>query len=99
MRGGVVRKAQGSMDERQGHGPVGSERANDAQSYHGESALPDECPSWRRRVLIERPAELANLAATLKKASILAIDAEFAPVRVREPNGPGHRMAVLQLAI
>ena len=78
---------------------MGVERLVDDHAYHGDSAPSDECPVWRRRVLIERPVDLANLAATLNKASVLAIDAEFAPVRVREPDGPGHRMAVLQLAV
>ena len=87
------------MDERRGHETTGVGRSAGDHAYHGESAPPDECPVWRHRVLIERPADLTNLAVALKKASILAIDAEFAPVRVREPDGPGHRMAVLQLAI
>jgi hypothetical protein len=87
------------MDERQELEEVGVERGADDHAYHGDSGHPDDCPIWRRRVLIERPVELANLAATLGNASVVAIDAEFAPVRVREPDGPGHRMAVLQLAI
>jgi len=87
------------MDERREREIGAVERGAGDHAYHGESAPPDECPIWRRRVLIERPADLANLAAALNKASVLAIDAEFAPVRMREPDGPGHRMAVLQLAI
>jgi hypothetical protein len=87
------------MDERRGRETVGTKGGAGDHAYHGESAPADECLSWRRRVLIERPADLANLAVALNTASILAIDAEFAPVRVREPDGPGHRMAVLQLAI
>jgi hypothetical protein len=87
------------MDERRERDIVEVERGADDHAYHGDSAAPDECPVWRRRVLIERPVDLAHLAAALNKASVLAIDAEFAPVRVREPDGPGHRMAVLQLAI
>ena len=99
MCSGVDRKAWGGMNERREREIVGVERGVDDHAYHGDSAPSDECPVWRRRVLIERPVDLANLAATLNKASVLAIDAEFAPVRVREPDGPGHRMAVLQLAI
>src|SRR6185312_16277331 len=99
MCSGVDRKAWGGMNERREREIVGVERGVDDHAYHGASAAPDECPIWRRRVLIERPVDLVNLAATLNKASVLAIDAEFAPVRVREPDGPGHRMAVLQLAI
>jgi len=99
MCSGVDRKAWGGMNERREREIVGVERGVDDHAYHGASASSDECPVWRRRVLIERPVDLANLAATLNKASVLAIDAEFAPVRVREPDGPGHRMAVLQLVI
>jgi hypothetical protein len=87
------------MDERRGHETAQSGRVPDDHAYHGDTAPADECPIWRRRVLIERSADLASLAASLMNASVLAIDAEFAPVRVREPNGPGHRLAVLQLAI
>jgi hypothetical protein len=87
------------MDERRGHETAQSRRDADDHAYHGDAAPADECPTWRRRVLIERPADLANLAASLTNASVLAIDAEFAPVRVRDPDGPGHRLAVLQLAI
>lgn len=87
------------MDERQGRATRSNINDVDDHVYHGESAPPDGCPAWRRRILIERPVDLDGLAATLGGASILAIDAEFAPVRVREPDGPGHRMAVLQLAI
>jgi hypothetical protein len=86
------------MDERRGQEAAGSARNENDHAYHGEAAPPDECPAWRRRVLIERPADLASLAVSLRSASVLAIDAEFAPVRVREPDGPGHRLAVLQLA-
>jgi hypothetical protein len=87
------------MDERRERDIVGVERGGDDHAYHGEPAPADECPAWRRRVLIERPVDLAHLAANLDKASVLAIDAEFAPVRVRAPDGPGHQLAVLQLAI
>jgi ribonuclease D len=87
------------MDEAQGQDTAANIRAKDDHAYHGEVAPADECPTWRRRVLIERPTDLAGLAATLTRATVLAIDAEFAPVRVREPDGPGHRLAVLQLAI
>ena len=68
---------------------MGVERGVDDHAYHGDSAPSDECPVWRRRVLIERYSDLVNLAATLNKASVLAIDAEFAPVRVREPADLG----------
>src|SRR5215831_2914105 len=86
------------MDEAQGL-QAAHARAKDDHAYHGEVAPADECPTWRRRVLIERPTDLANLATVLTSASVLAIDAEFAPVRLREPEGLGHRLAVLQLAI
>jgi hypothetical protein len=87
------------MDERRGRETAESERWESDHAYHGESAPADECPTWRRRVLVERPADLIDLASHLESATILAIDAEFAPVRVREPDGPGHRLAVLQFAI
>jgi 3'-5' exonuclease len=86
------------MDEQRESAPAGKGRGKRDYAYHGEVAPPDVCPEWERRVLIERPGDLVALAAALKKAHLLAIDAEFAPVRVREPDGPGHKMAVLQLA-
>jgi ribonuclease D len=93
-----VEEAQARMDERRGETARNAHGADD-HAYCGETAPSEECPTWRQRVLIEQPTNLASLASTLAGASILAIDAEFAPVRVREPQGPGHRLAVLQLAV
>jgi hypothetical protein len=89
----------GCMDERRAGTEVGRARGGDDHAFHGATAPADTCPTWRRRVLVERPGELTRLADALLSANVMAIDAEFAPVRVREPEGPGHRLAVLQLAI
>ncbi|HLZ24410.1 MAG TPA: hypothetical protein VKQ30_20035 [Ktedonobacterales bacterium] len=56
-------------------------------------------PNWKRRLYIDRPADLIALAAELTSAHLLAIDAEFSQVYVRGPNDPAHRLALLQLAI
>lgn len=66
--------------------------------YLGDSAPPVPAPTWKRRLYIDRPADLAALAADLQRAHVIAIDAEFAQVRIRRPDEPSHRLALLQLA-
>jgi 3'-5' exonuclease len=72
---------------------------HDTRGYLGESAPPKTAPSWKRRLYIDRPADLAALATDLASARVLAIDAEFSQVYVRGPDDPAHRLALLQLAI
>jgi len=67
--------------------------------YWGATPPAIEPPTWQRRLFIERPADLAALAAELASAHVIAIDAEFVQPRVRSPDGPTHRLALLQLAI
>lgn len=55
-------------------------------------------PNWKRRLYIDRPADLAALAADLTRAHIIAIDAEFSQVRAPRPDEPSHRLALLQIA-
>src|SRR5262249_2444694 len=66
--------------------------------YRGASPPPAEAPVWQRRLFIDRRADLAALAHSLNDARILAIDAEFVNARVRGPDDPTHRLALLQLA-
>jgi hypothetical protein len=66
--------------------------------YLGESAPAIAVPTWKRRLYIDRPADLEALAAELAQARIIAIDAEFSQVRRRGPDDPSHRLALLQLA-
>lgn len=72
---------------------------NDIRGYLGESAPPIPAPSWKRRLYIDRPADLAAVARELESAHLLAIDAEFSQVYSRGPDDPAHRLALLQLAI
>lgn len=67
--------------------------------YRGSSAPPVVAPAWRNRLYIDRPADLHELARTLSKASVLAIDAEFVQLRVRNVGDPSHRLSLLQFAI
>lgn len=71
----------------------------DDGQYHGPSAPSIVASSWKRRLYIDRPADLAALAAELMNAHVVAIDAEFSQVYAREPDQPSHRLALLQLAI
>lgn len=79
-------------------GQAGKTRPDDAFGYLGQSAPPVPAPTWKRRLYIDRPADLAALASELDQARVIAIDAEFAQVRVRRPDEPAHRLALLQLA-
>ncbi len=66
--------------------------------YLGEMPPAMAAPTWRRRLYIDRPADLRALAADLSRARLVAIDAEFSQPRVRKPDEPSHRLALLQLA-
>ena len=72
--------------------------AGDGGGYLGESAPAISVPTWKRRLYVERPADLEALAPELAQAHIIAIDAEFSQVRRRGPDDPSHRLALLQLA-
>jgi hypothetical protein len=72
---------------------------NDATGYRGTSAPPAAAPNWQQRRYIDRHADLAALTAALEHAHLLAIDAEFWQPRVRGPDEPSHRLALLQIAI
>jgi ribonuclease D len=74
------------------------EAALDTAGYSGGSAQQITVPAWQRRLLIERPADLMALAQELSRARLLAVDAEFVQVRVRNPDEPSHRLALIQLA-
>jgi hypothetical protein len=67
--------------------------------YRGTSAPPVVAPEWRSRLYIDRPSDLHELARTLSKAAVLAIDAEFVQLRVHHPGDPSHRLSLLQFAI
>ncbi len=66
--------------------------------YRGASAPPTTCPTWKRRVYVERPAEFAAAAARIARARVIAIDAEFSQPRVRGPEEPAHRLSLIQIA-
>src|SRR5258706_3883611 len=64
----------------------------------GEFPPPGAAPTWKRRLYVERPADLGTLAQDLQAAHVIALDAEFAQVRGRgAPREPAHRLALLQL--
>src|SRR5260370_10173618 len=70
-----------------------------AQGYLGEFPPPGAAPTWKRRLYVERPADLDTLAQELRAARVIALDAAFAQARVRvAPGEPAHRLALLQLA-
>jgi hypothetical protein len=71
--------------------------ASDA-GYRDVVAPTTVAPQWKQRRYVERRAELDEAAAYLRQARVVALDAEFSQVRVRGPNDPSHRLALLQLA-
>jgi hypothetical protein len=57
-------------------------------------------PVWKRRLFIDRPADLRAFTADLADASVLAIDAEFVQnYHRRGPEDPTHRLTLLQFAL
>lgn len=73
-------------------------RPMDAAGYTGPQVPQVVAPAWQRRIVVERPVDLAALARELAGAHVVALDAEFAQSRVRAQDEPPHRLAVLQLA-
>jgi hypothetical protein len=68
--------------------------------YRGASPAPVPAPAWKRRLFIDRPADLRAFAADLADASVLAIDAEFVQnYHRRSPDDPSHRLTLLQFAL
>jgi hypothetical protein len=66
--------------------------------YRGSVSPPTAAPIWRQRRYVERPAELADAVSRLRRARVLALDAEFSQVRVRTPEEPAHHLSLLQVA-
>lgn len=68
--------------------------------YRGASPAPVPAPAWRRRLFIDRPADLRAFTTDLTEASVLAIDAEFVQnYHRRTPDDPTHRLTLLQFAL
>jgi hypothetical protein len=68
------------------------------QGYLGEVAPTTTAPAWKRRLYVDRPADLRAVANELAASRVIAIDAEFSQPRTRGPDEPSHRLALLQLA-
>lgn len=98
--GGRARHAA-STQPKTGHGvesgahPIASPVA---PGYLGEVAAQTIAPVWKRRLYVDRPADLRAVANEIGSTRVLAIDAEFSQPRVRGPDEPAHRLALLQLA-
>ncbi|HZC08032.1 MAG TPA: hypothetical protein VE338_20515 [Ktedonobacterales bacterium] len=68
--------------------------------YRGASPTPLPAPNWKRRLFIDRPADLRAFVNDLNGASVLAIDAEFVQnYHRRGPEDPAHRLTLLQFAL
>jgi hypothetical protein len=86
------------MDDTQA--PDGADRQPQDDGYRGESPAPVPAPAWKRRLFIDRPADLRAFAAELANAAVLAIDAEFVQnYHRRGPEDPSHRLTLLQFAL
>jgi hypothetical protein len=71
-----------------------------ASGFRGAAPAPITVPAWKRRLFIDRPADLRAFVADLENASILAIDAEFVQnYQRRAPEDPAHRLTLLQFAL
>ena len=68
--------------------------------FRGASPEPISIPQWKRRLFIDRPADLRSFVTDLETASVLAIDAEFVQnYQRRTPEDPAHRLTLLQFAL
>ena len=68
--------------------------------YQGDTPAHVVVPVWKRRLFIDRPADLRSFAADLSGATVLAIDAEFVQnYHRRGPDDPSHRLTLLQFAL
>lgn len=83
------------MSAGEGHGRRATPQKG---GYWGAIAPPLAPPSRTRWTFVERPDALRDVAASLAAAQVVAIDAEFVQNRVRGPDDPPHRLALLQLA-
>ena len=80
-----------------GHSARGAQASAD-DGYRGPSAPQVPVPVWKRRLFIDRPADLAAFVTEACEATALAIDAEFTTNYRRGPNDPPHRLTLLQFA-
>jgi len=68
--------------------------------FRGDSPEPISIPQWKRRLFIDRPADLRSFVTDLESATVLAIDAEFVQnYQRRGPDDPAHRLTLLQFAL
>jgi hypothetical protein len=72
-------------------------RIEDRLGYIGPQAPQIVAPRWQRRLVIERPADLAAFARDLAGRRVVALDAEFAQPHRRMHAEVPHWLAVLQL--
>jgi ribonuclease D len=67
--------------------------------FRGVAPAPMSLPPWKRRLFIDRPADLRAFVNELESATVLAIDAEFVQNYRRGPDDPAHRLTLLQFAL
>lgn len=70
--------------------------------YLGITPPPGKLPEKGQRTWVDRPEQLLHAVKALGKSNIVAVDAEFTQVRLREQNNVvtySQRLALLQLAI
>lgn len=80
--------------------PQASEREPQDGGYQGDTPALMPAPAWKRRLFIDRPADLRAFVADLTDATVLAIDAEFVQnYHRRSPDDPSHRLTLLQFAL
>ncbi len=70
--------------------------------YLGVTPPPGQLPTKGQRTWVDRPEQLLHAVNVLKRASFVAIDAEFTQARThtqRDVSTASHRLALLQLAV
>ncbi len=94
-RAGEATNTAGKQDERRRRA---HSARDEAEEYSGASAPQMPLPTWKRRLFIDRPADLLAFVAEAKDARVLAIDTEFIETPYRRPTDPSHKLTLLQFA-
>jgi 3'-5' exonuclease/HEAT repeats len=83
--------------------PTPAENIDNVQpGYLGKTPQPGKLPAKAIRMWVDRPEQLLEAVEILRKATVVAVDAEFAQVRSHiqgDTQTSSHRLALLQLAV
>lgn len=83
--------------------PTAAENIDNVQpGYLGKTPQPGKLPAKATRMWVDRSEQLLEAVEILRRATVVAVDAEFAQVRSHiqgDTQTSSHRLALLQLAV